>query len=112
MNTMIIIVERDSTFFWAAYGIRDIQVPTQIFKKKFFNIYFDKNSLKICHFFAICLLILYDVGPSQPRTQALTYTRPPLRKDPGERWSRVSQNMGDRNFVLLGRGGFVQYACR
>jgi hypothetical protein len=33
-----------------------------------------------------------------------------LWKDPGERWSRVSHNMGDGNFVLLGRGGFVQYS--
>ena len=29
----------------------------------------------------------------------------PLGKDPGERWSRVSQNLGDRNFLLLGWRG-------
>ena len=31
----------------------------------------------------------------QPRTQALTFAHPPLRKDPGVLWSRVSQNLGD-----------------
>ena len=39
--------------------------------------------------------IYKEVGLTQPRTQAL-----PLRslgKDPGERWWRVSQNLGDRN---------------
>ena len=34
---------------------------------------------------------------SQPRTQALTFARPLLRKDPGVLWSRASQNVGSNN---------------
>ena len=43
------------------------------------------------------------LGLVQPRTQALPLR--PLGKDPGERWSRVSQNLGDRKFLLLGWRG-------
>ena len=48
----------------------------------------------------------YLLGPKdrlQPRTQALPLR--PLGKDPCERWSRVSQNLGDRIFLLLGWRG-------
>ena len=32
-------------------------------------------------------------GHFQPRTQALTFARPQLRKDPGAGWSRGSQDI-------------------
>ena len=39
--------------------------------------------------------VIAEVTYLQPRTQALPLR--PLGRDPGERWSRVSQNLGDRN---------------
>ena len=44
-----------------------------------------------------CAIVLSDsskaldwLTESQPRTQALTFAHPPLRKDPGILWSRVT----------------------
>ena len=46
--------------------------------------------------YSICISIRVEF---QPRSQGLSSYRPleRMRKDPGTRWSRVSQNLGDDN---------------
>jgi hypothetical protein len=44
---------------------------------------------------------------AQPCTQALTFARPQLRKDPGAGWSRGSQILGAKINCYSGRGGIA-----
>ena len=44
----------------------------------------------------------------QPRSQSLSsYRLGRARRDPGWVWSRVSQNLGDDNYISEGMGGLV-----
>ena len=51
-----------------------------------------------------------DVKPQcvQPRTQALTFARPKLRKDPGAGWSRGTQILGAKINCYSGRAQAAQ----